>query len=153
MRIPQVASTTTLAAAALGAALLLGGCGATTGAGSSASPAGGADVAQFLSLADDTSSAAQPADAPGGPTAGLGSTPGCSAQQRWTALANLAPEVRDYLDAHPDVAAELDHLRTLPAEQRRGELRSYLQAHPELRGSAQQLRDQVTHYRQTCVTG
>ena len=79
--------------------------------------------------------------------------PRCTAVQRWTALAEEAPQVRDLLSAHPDVAAELDHARTLPRGQRRAEIRDWVTAHPDQRDTVTQLRDLRAHARGSCTSG
>lgn len=96
-----------------------------------------------LVAAADTS-----ADATEAPAAGR-----CTAQQRWAALAEVAPQVESYLAAHPDVAAEIDHLRTLPVGQRRAEARAWIGAHPQYQDDVQALRARLAHYRATCTAG
>ena len=79
--------------------------------------------------------------------------PRCTAVQRWTALAQEAPQIRDILTAHPDWAGELDHLRSLPRGQRRAEAKTYVQAHPDVRPVVQQLRDIRQQARASCTAG
>lgn len=44
----------------------------------------------------------------------------------------LHQEVKQYLAAHPDVAAEFTHLKTLPADQRAAARKEYLAAHADV---------------------
>jgi len=100
-------------------------------------------------LVDATDSTSGDSTAPSGvPASGQ-----CTAQQRWTALAQVAPRVESYLNAHPDVAAEIDHLRTLPVDQRRAEAAEWVAAHPQYQAQVEQLRTRLAHYRATCSVG
>ena len=47
--------------------------------------------------------------------------------------ADVRKEVADYLNAHPDVKAELQKIRSLPKDQRAAERNGYLTAHPDVK--------------------
>jgi hemophore-related protein len=74
----------------------------------------------------------------------------CSPAQRWSALAVAAPKVADYLNAHPDVNTELQHLRTLPKDQRRTEARAYLSANPDVKTALKDAHSAVAQFRKGC---
>jgi heme-binding protein len=138
-----------LAGLAVVATLGLSACGHGAGAalGSSAAPASVSLASD--TLVDATDSMSGTSSAPSGvPASGR-----CTAQQRWTALAQVAPQVESYLNAHPDVAAEIDHLRSLPVDQRRDEAASWVAAHPQYQAQVDQLRTRLAHYRATCSVG
>jgi len=74
----------------------------------------------------------------------------CSPAQRWSALAVAAPKVADYLNAHPAVNTELQHLRTLPKDQRRTEARAYLSANPDVKTALKDAHSAVAQFRKGC---
>ncbi|MBY8862600.1 heme-binding protein [Nocardia sp. CA2R105] len=74
----------------------------------------------------------------------------CTVQNRAAAHAAAAPKVAAYLAAHPDLSAELAHIRTLPKDQRKAERQSYRQAHPDLIAGLRGARQPVIDYRHAC---
>lgn len=74
----------------------------------------------------------------------------CSAQSLAAARAAAKPQIASYLSAHPDLAAEIAHLRSLPKDQRAAERRAYRQAHPDLVAGLRTARQPIIDYRRAC---
>ncbi|GAA1898819.1 hemophore-related protein [Williamsia serinedens] len=74
----------------------------------------------------------------------------CSPQARAAAVAQAAPAIAGVLARHPDLAAELAHLRTLPKNQRRAELKEFRTTHREEFKELRQARTPIRDYRQAC---
>jgi hemophore-related protein len=110
--------------------------------GLAAAAAVGVPTAAYAS-SPAASTAAPASSAPANPTQ-------CSPAQRWSALAVAAPKVADYLNAHPDVNTELQHLRTLPKDQRRTEARAYLSANPDVKTALKDAHSAVAQFRKGC---
>lgn len=125
------------------ALLLAAGVALTTAGCSAGGPAGPDDPSAPVDLAALTGEVATPASSDEDPDR-------CTSAQRWAALAVVAPRVRDTLATHPDLAAEIDRTRDLPAAQRRGALRDYVAAHPGSAPDAAGARDAWRQYRATC---
>lgn len=63
-------------------------------------------------------------------------TPSCPGKE-------VRQAVAQYLKEHPDVAAEWQKIRALPAGQRAAERKAYLAAHPDVKAALQQIRQQA----------
>jgi hemophore-related protein len=74
----------------------------------------------------------------------------CTPAQRWDALAAAAPTIATYLDAHPDLGAELQTLRALPKDQRAAAAKTYFVAHPDERTAFRDARAGLRTSRATC---
>lgn len=62
-------------------------------------------------------------------------------------LAEQAERWKAFTTANPELAAELQKLRALPADQRRAALEAYLKANPDQRAALKQWRDQSRQLR------
>ncbi|GAA2053227.1 hemophore-related protein [Williamsia deligens] len=74
----------------------------------------------------------------------------CTPQARAAAVAQAAPAVAGVLARHPDLAAELAHVRTLPKNERRAELKEFRKTHREEFTELRQARTPIRDYRQAC---
>ncbi|UZJ25090.1 hemophore-related protein [Rhodococcus antarcticus] len=74
----------------------------------------------------------------------------CTPAQRWDALAAAAPKIATYLDAHPDLSAELQTLKALPKDQRAAASKTYFTAHPDERTAFRDARAGLRTFRATC---
>lgn len=74
----------------------------------------------------------------------------CTPAQRWDALAAAAPKVAAYLDAHPDLSAELQTLKALPKDQRAAAAKTYFAAHQDERAAFRDARAGLRTLRATC---
>lgn len=74
----------------------------------------------------------------------------CTPAQRWDALAIAAPKVAAYLDAHPDLSAELQTLKDLPKDQRAAAAKTYFTAHRDEKAALRYARADLHPFRATC---
>ncbi|MTE17375.1 hemophore-related protein [Nocardia aurantiaca] len=77
-------------------------------------------------------------------------TPQCGPQAAAAARADAAPKVAAYLAAHPDVAAEIAKVKTLPKDQRRAKLKAWRQANPQEAQDLRAARQAVIDYHKAC---
>ncbi|MFF0491665.1 hemophore-related protein [Nocardia sp. NPDC003482] len=76
--------------------------------------------------------------------------PDCGPQARAQVHAQVASRTADYLAAHPDLAAELAKVRTLPKDQRHTELQAYRQSHQQELREFRDIRQPLRDLRKAC---
>ncbi|MGU3292495.1 hemophore-related protein [Williamsia sp. M5A3_1d] len=74
----------------------------------------------------------------------------CTPQARAAAVAQAAPAIAGVLARHPDLAAELAHVRTLPKDQRRNEIRAFRKTHREEFKELRQARTPIRDHHREC---
>ncbi|MEC3916664.1 hemophore-related protein [Nocardia sp. CDC160] len=84
------------------------------------------------------------------PTTASADTPTCGPAAAAAARADSAPKVAAYLAAHPDVAAELAKVKSLPKDQRRAELKSWRQSNPQEAQDLKAAHQAVIDYHKSC---
>lgn len=104
-------------------------------------------VMSVAMLAGAGSSAfAQPTPPPPPPPA----PPGCSAADLARVSAGVASATADYLYIHPDVNNFFTSLRGLPNDQVPNDLRTYMDANPQVRAELTAIRQPLTDLRTNC---
>lgn len=74
----------------------------------------------------------------------------CSPQAHSAAQTQAAPQVAAVLARHPDLAAELAHLKTLPKSDRKSQFHAFATSHRQEVKELRQARKPIHEYRQSC---
>jgi hemophore-related protein len=88
---------------------------------------------------------AEPAPAPPPPPA-----PGCTAADLAQASGTVGTAMAAYLFSHPDVNNFFTSLRGLPNEELRGRIQTYMDANPQVEAEINGIRQPVTDLRNRC---
>ena len=76
--------------------------------------------------------------------------PGCSAGDLAQVSGTVGTAMADYLFTHPDVNDFFTSLRGLPNEELRGDVRNYMDAHPQVQSEITGIRQPLTDLRTRC---
>ena len=77
-------------------------------------------------------------------------TPGCTAADLAYASGNVGTGMGIYLTTHPDVNDFFTSLRGLPSDELRGRVQDYMDAHPQVEAEINTIRGPVTDLRNRC---
>ncbi|MEV6767101.1 hemophore-related protein [Nocardia sp. NPDC051030] len=77
-------------------------------------------------------------------------TPTCGPAAAAQARADATPKVAAYLAGHPDVAAEIAKVKTLPKDQRKAEWKTWRAANPQAAQDLRTARQAVIDYHKAC---
>ncbi|SIS18700.1 hemophore-related protein [Williamsia sterculiae] len=84
------------------------------------------------------------------PATASADTPHCDPQAKAAAKAQAAPQIAAVLAKHPDLAAEIAKVRTLPKDQRKTEWKSFRKGHKQEVQELRAARKPVHDYRAAC---
>ena len=76
--------------------------------------------------------------------------PGCTAADLAQASGTVGTAMADYMFSHPDVNNFFTSLRGLPNEEIRGDVRNYLDANPQVESDINGIRQPLTDLRNRC---
>lgn len=76
--------------------------------------------------------------------------PGCTAADLAVASGTVGSAMGDYLFSHPDVNDFFTSLRGLPNEEVRGNVQTYMDAHPQVQAEINGIRQPLTDLRTRC---
>lgn len=93
---------------------------------------------------------AQPTPAPPPPPAPEAPPPGCTAADLAQASGTVGTATGQYLFTHPDVNNFFTSLRGLPNEELRGRVQTYMDANPQVEAELNAIRQPVTDLRTRC---
>ncbi|RDI68590.1 hemophore-related protein [Nocardia pseudobrasiliensis] len=87
------------------------------------------------------------------PTLAAADGPDCGPAARAQVRAQVAPQVAAFLAAHPDLAAELAKIHSLPKDQRKAERQTYRRDHAQELKDFRAVRQPLIDYRRACHRG
>ena len=111
---------------------------------------GSAAVAGAMLFGGAALAFAQPPPAPPPPPAPAAPPPGCTAADLAQASGIVGTAMAAYMFSHPDVNNFFTSLRGLPNEELRGRVQTYMDANPQVEAEINGIRQPVTDLRNRC---